>query len=151
MTLIADMTSLFYKLAIKKKSRKFTKPARFLTLTVETPLFCDLEDVESATPKDVISFAPRANTARVPNFLKLPNTFPIISVQVPTEDEKDMSPDLPAQVFDVYEGLPTATDWGATGRMAVTRLEHLRLLDHMAYKKALAKGLKTPMPPKMRV
>lgn len=154
MPCFAHITSMFHKLSLKKKkSRKLAKPARFATLTIEPPAFSDFEDVESATPTDVISFAegpPRASTPRVPNALRLPRAFPIISVQVPTEDEKDVSPDLPEQVLEVYGDLPTASDWGATERMAIKRLEHLRLLDHVAYKKARAKGLKTPLPPKMR-
>jgi len=144
---------MFNKLSFKKKSRKLFKPTRFVNLTVETPSFSELEDVESATPTDVISFGeapPRAGTPRVPNALKLPRTFPILNVVVPTETEKDSAPDLPAQAFEVFEGLPDASDWGATERMAIRRLEHLRLVDYTAYKKSRAKGLKTPLPPKMR-
>ena len=152
---MACFTFMFSKLSIKKKSRKLKKPARFTTLTIEPPRFSELEDVESATPTDVISFgegSPRVqvHTPRVPNALRLPRTFPVITVQVPTEDEKDVFPDLPEQVLAVYGGLPTSSDWGATERMAIKRLEHLRLLDQVAYKKARGKGLKTPLPPNMR-
>ena len=150
---MACFTFMFRKLSMKNRSRKLNKPARFTTLTIEPPRFSELEDVESATPTDVIRFGeepPRARTPRVPNALRLPRTFPIINVQVPTDDEKDDSPDLPEQVLAVYGELPTASDWGATGRMAIKRLEHLRLLDQVAYKKARAKGLKTPLPPRMR-
>lgn len=152
MACFAPITFMIRKMSLKKKSHKIVKPPRYVNLTVETPQFCDLEDVESHTPTGVISFEgpARADTPRVPNFLKLPRTFPILNVQVPTEDEKDSSPDLPAQVFQVFEGLPSASDWGATERMAVKRLEHLRLIDYVAYKKAHAKGLKTPLPPKLR-
>ena len=153
MARIASITLMLEKFVFKKKSRKLFKPARFLNLTVETPSFSELEDVESATPTDVISFgeaSPRAGTPRVPNALKLPRTFPILSVIVPTESEKDLAPDLPVKVFEVFEGLPDASDWGATGRMAIRRLEHLRLLDETAYKLSVVKGLRTPMPPKLR-
>lgn len=144
---------MIHKISLKKKTRKIVKPARYVNLTVETPDFCDIEDVETDTPTGVITFGEgraRADTPRVPNILKLPRTFPILNVQVPTEEEKDSSPDLPAQVFQVFEGLPSASDWGASERMAIKRLEHLRLIDHVAHKKALAKGLKTPLPPKLR-
>ena len=106
MARIASITLMLDKFVFKKKSRKLFKPARFRNLTVETPSFLELEDVESATPTDVISFgeaSPRAGTPRVPNALKLPRTFPILSVIVPTETEKDSAPDLPVKVFEVFD------------------------------------------------
>ena len=89
---------------------------------------------------------PRVKTSS----LRRPKRFAFLTVQVPNEDEKHHRPDLPQQVLDVYENLPIGDDWGATGRMVLRRLEHLKYLDHVAYKTAVAQGLRAPFPPKLR-
>ena len=82
--------------------------------------------------------------------LKRPKQFASLSVQVPGDEERHALPDLPKLAFEVYPGLPTAEAFGSDTLVSLQRLEHVKLLDQVAYKIAVARGLRAPMPPKLR-
>lgn len=89
---------------------------------------------------------PRVRTSA----LRRPKQFAFLSVHVPGEVERDSLPDLPALVFEVYPCLPKEEAFGSTISVSLKRLEHLKMLDHIAYKISVAQGVCTPMPPKLR-
>ena len=137
-----------------RNARPLCRPARYQSLTVQVPSFETLEDVETSTPTNVMDMllpVLTAPTTGKPKRVVRPERFRSLTVIVPSDYEKANLPDLPALAFQVYPELPTSSDWGATGRMALRRLEHLRKVDHVAYKTSVARGVKTPLPPKMRV
>jgi len=82
--------------------------------------------------------------------LKRPKQFAFLTVHVPGEDERHALPDLPKLVFEVYPCLPTEEAFGSTWSVSLKRLEHVKLLDRIAYKISVAQGVCTPMPPKLR-
>lgn len=89
---------------------------------------------------------PRVRTS----VLKRPKQFAFLSVQVPGEEERHALPDLPRLAFEVYPELPTEEAFGSHTLVSLKRLEHVKLVDQIAYKIAVAQGLCTPMPPKLR-
>lgn len=89
---------------------------------------------------------PRVRTSS----LKRPKQFAFLSVEVPGEEELHALPDLPRLAFEVYPDLPTEEAFGSDTLVSLKRLEHIKLLDQVAYKISVAKGLRTPMPPKLR-
>lgn len=137
-----------------RKARPLCRPTRYQSLTVQVPAFEMLDDVDTPTPTNVIEMLLPVLTAPTigkPKQLVRPERFRFLTVIVPSDDEKANLADLPSLAFQVFPELPTSEDWGATGRMALRRLEHLRMVDHVAYKASVACGVKTPLPPKMRV
>jgi len=90
------------------------------------------------------------DTPRVRTSIRRPKQFAFLSVQVPGEEERHMLPDLPAQAFDVYPNLPKDEMFGSSTCVSLKRLEHIKLLDNIAYKLSVAQGFCTPMPPKLR-
>ena len=88
----------------------------------------------------------------LPTGLVRPEKFKFLTVEVPSDVERHHASDLPAQALDVYPELPTETDWGRVlpRRASEVRLAYLRALDTAAYKCAVSRGIKTPLPPRLR-
>lgn len=139
--------SLHRAIALFRSSRRAIgtfsrKPTFTYTAMNDEP---DVEDVP------VASLVIRPGTPRVNHSLLVrPEQFEFLTVVVPSDEDRHTAEDLPAQALDVYVNLPRSTQWGATHRMALRRLEHVKLVDHIAYKRSVAAGLKTPLPPKLR-
>ena len=134
------------------KSHRLVKPERYQSLTIELPTFDSVYDevvLCTITPDNVMDLdtamfkAPRRPLVR-------PERFRNLTVIVPTDIEKEDSPDLPDMAFKVYPDLPNESVWGALENMALKRLQHVRMVDHIAYKVSVAKGIKTPVPPRLR-
>lgn len=123
------------------RSRKYNQQA-----AIETSFLARTDTEQEAHRLIAHVDTPRVRTSA----LRRPKQFAFLSVHVPGEEERDSLPDLPALAFEVYPCLPKDEAFGSTASVSLKRLEHVKLLDHIAYKISVAQGLCTPLPPKLR-
>lgn len=127
------------------RSRKYNQQA-----AIETSFLARF-DTEQTGIEEAHRLIAHVDTPRVrTSALRRPKQFAFLSVHVPGEEERDLLPDLPALAFEVYPCLPKDEAFGSTTSVSLKRLEHVKLLDHIAYKISVAQGLCTPLPPKLR-